>query len=182
MQFARRHDTHLSEMNHARFRPMAEVPVRFVALAVFALVSSTAHADTIAGRASVIDADTLQINGERIRIRDIDAPEKDQFCQQAVGDVTWECGIEATFALIDWIGEADVVCETDRLDRYKRHLARCTVEGEDLAVWLAESGWGVPFRDCKCEAVREASTRAQAEGRGIWIGPFVLPWEWRAAH
>jgi endonuclease YncB( thermonuclease family) len=114
-----------------RLRPMAEVPVRLVVLCILALVSSSAHAETIAGRASVIDADTLQINGERIRILDIDAPEKDQFCQQAVGDVTWECGVEATFALIDWIGEADVVCETDRLDRYKRHLARCTVEGEE---------------------------------------------------
>jgi endonuclease YncB( thermonuclease family) len=140
---------------------------------------ATAHADTIAGRASVIDADTLQINGERIRILDIDAPEKDQFCQQAVGDVTWECGVEATFALIDWIGETDVVCETNGLDRYKRHLARCTVQGEDVAVWLAESGWGVPFRDCKCEAVREASARAQAAERGIWIGPFIMPWDWR---
>jgi endonuclease YncB( thermonuclease family) len=58
-----------------------------------------------------------------------------------VGYIIWECGVEATFALIDWIGESDVVCETEGLDRYKRHLAHCTVEGEDLAVWLAESGW-----------------------------------------
>ena len=150
-----------------------------VALSSFLVPASIAHAETIASRASVIDADTLQINGERIRILDIDAPEKDQFCQQAVGDVTWECGVEATFALIDWIGETDVVCETNGLDRYKRHLARCTVQGEDVAVWLAESGWGVPFRDCKCEAVREASARAQAAERGIWIGPFIMPWDWR---
>ena len=143
---------------------------------------SAAHAETIAGRPSVIDADTIQINGEVIRFLDIDAPEKDQYCQHAIVETTWECGIEATFALIDWIGESDVVCETDRLDRYKRHLARCTVEGEDIAVWLAESGWGVPFRDCKCEVVREASGRAQAEGRGIWIGPFIPPWEWQAAN
>ena len=144
--------------------------------------TSAAHAETIAGRASVIDADTLQINGQLVRVLDILALEKDQICQQAVGDVTWECGVEATFALIDWIGETDVVCETDGLDRYKRHLARCTVLGEDLAVWLAESGWGVPFRDCKCEAVRQASARAQAAQVGMWIGPFVLPWEWQAAN
>jgi len=80
------------------------------------LATSAASAETIAGRASVIDGDTLEIHGERIRILDIDAPEKDQFCQQAVGDVNWECGVEATFALIHWIGESDVVCETDRLD------------------------------------------------------------------
>jgi len=56
------------------------------------------------------------------------------------------------------------------------------VQGEDIAVWLAESGWGVPFRDCKCEAVREASARAQAAELGIWIGPFIVPWEWRTAN
>jgi endonuclease YncB( thermonuclease family) len=110
---------------------------------ILLLASSVAHAETIAGRASVIDADTIQVNGEVIRFLDIDAPEKDQLCQQAEGDVMWECGIEATFALIDWIGETDIVCETDKLDRYKRRLARCTVQGEDVAVWLAESGWGV---------------------------------------
>jgi endonuclease YncB( thermonuclease family) len=153
-----------------------------IAALVLILATSTASADTIAGRASVIDADTIQINGERIRFLDIDAPEKDQFCQQAQGDVTWECGVQATFALIDWIGEQVVTCETDRLDRYRRHLAHCLVGGEDVAAWLAESGWGVPFRDCKCEVVREASARAATAQRGIWVGPFILPWEWRKAN
>jgi endonuclease YncB( thermonuclease family) len=155
---------------------------RPIAALFLVLSSSAAHAETMAGRPSVIDADTIQVNGKVIRVLDIDAPEKDQLCQQAEGDVMWECGVEATFALIDWIGESDVVCETDRLDRYKRHLARCTVQGEDMAVWLADSGWGVPFRDCVCADVREASARAQKAERGIWIGPFVLPWEWRKAH
>ena len=149
---------------------------------VFSLVGDFAHAETIAGRTSVIDADTIQVNGEVIRFLDIDAPEKDQYCQYAVVNATWRCGLEAAFALIDWIGESDVVCETDRLDRYRRHLAHCTVQGEDVAIWLAESGWGLPFRQCNCEAMREASARAQEAERGIWVGPFILPWEWRAAN
>jgi endonuclease YncB( thermonuclease family) len=99
----------------------------------------------------------LRSDRDGIRFLDIDAPEKRQFCEQAEGDVTWECGVEAAFALIDRIGESSVRCEADGLDRYGRHLARRYIEGEDLAVWLAESGWGIPFRDCKCEIVREAS-------------------------
>lgn len=47
---------------------------------VLLLASSTANAETIAGRASVIDGDTLEIHGERIRILDIDAPESRQSC------------------------------------------------------------------------------------------------------
>src|SRR5688500_17207217 len=49
-----------------------------VAGLVLLLISSTAHAETIAGRASVIDGDTIEIHGERIRILDIDAPESRQ--------------------------------------------------------------------------------------------------------
>jgi endonuclease YncB( thermonuclease family) len=47
------------------------------ALVVFLLIS-TARADTIAGRASIVDADTIEIAGQRIRILDIDAPESRQ--------------------------------------------------------------------------------------------------------
>jgi hypothetical protein len=36
-----------------------------------------------------------------------------------------------------------------------------------MAVWLAESGWAVPFRDCACEAVREASARAGSRARDL---------------
>jgi endonuclease YncB( thermonuclease family) len=157
--------------------------MRFLApILVLFLLSSAASAETIAGPASIIDADTIQVNGEVIRFLDIDAPEKDQYCVQAQGDVSWECGVQATSALIDWIGQQVVTCETDKLDRYRRHLARCAVGGEDVATWLAESGWGVPYRDCKCEVVRTASAQAQQAERGIWIGPFVMPWEWRKAH
>jgi hypothetical protein len=38
-------------------------------------VVSDAHAETIAGSVSVIDADLLEICWERIRIPDIDSPE-----------------------------------------------------------------------------------------------------------
>ena len=50
--------------------------MRFVALlTVLVLLAAPASAETIAGRASVIDGDTLEIHSERIRILDADAPE-----------------------------------------------------------------------------------------------------------
>jgi endonuclease YncB( thermonuclease family) len=154
-----------------------------IALLTLALILATpaASAETIAGRASVIDADTLDIHGERIRILDIDAPESRQPCTWPDGSV-WRCGQHASLALADWIGARPVICETDKLDRYSRWLARCTVAGEDLAVWLAANGWGVPYRDCKCETLRTAAVRAKSKRLGIWSGSFVMPWEWRKAH
>jgi endonuclease YncB( thermonuclease family) len=42
-------------------------------------------ADVIAGRASVIDGDTIEIRGERIRFFGIDAPEMGQQCTDGEG-------------------------------------------------------------------------------------------------
>jgi endonuclease YncB( thermonuclease family) len=145
------------------------------------VVPSIAHAETIAGRASVIDGDTLEIHGERIRILDIDAPESRQRCQDQDG-AAWRCGQQAALALADWIGQQAVSCETTKKDRYKRWLARCSVAGNDVALWLASQGWVFAYRDCKCEVIRAAVDRAKAQQLGIWSGEVMAPWEWRTAH
>ena len=139
---------------------------------------------SITGRASVIDGDTIEIHGERIRILDIDAPESDQLCFETRGidPRHWYCGRVAAIKLADWIGARTVVCGTTRKDRYKRWLARCTVAGDDLGQWMADHGWVVPYRDCKCEIIRSAADRARAAQLGIWAGEFQMPWDWRKAH
>jgi endonuclease YncB( thermonuclease family) len=147
-------------------------------IAFLVLLSFSAAADSIVGRASVIDADTLEIHGERIRILDVDAPEARQPCVKPSGD-EWRCGQEASLALSDWIGTQTVRCGGDKLDAYGRRLARCTVGNADVAEWLAASGWAVPYRDCKCEVVREAAGRAKASQLGIWSSSFMMPWDWR---
>jgi len=71
-----------------------------IAAVLLLLTSSAAHADTIAGRASIIDADTIEIHGERIRILDVDAPESRQPCFRPDG-TAWRCGQKAALALAD---------------------------------------------------------------------------------
>jgi endonuclease YncB( thermonuclease family) len=143
--------------------------------------AAAASPEALAGQASVIDGDTIEIHGERIRILDIDAPESRQNCIAADG-MSWRCGQRASIALSDWIGQQTVICEPTKKDRYGRWLARCSVGGTDMAAWLAEQGWALPYRECKCEVIREASARAQAADRGIWAGTFQLPWDWRKAN
>lgn len=152
-----------------------------LSIAVLVLLATPTAAETVAGRASVIDADTLELLGRRIRILDVDAPESAQPCIRPDGE-QWRCGQSAALAVSDWIGARPVICETTKRDRYKRWLAHCAVAGENLAVWIAANGWGVPYRDCRCEAVRDAAELAKSKRLGIWSGSFALPWEWRKAQ
>jgi len=144
-------------------------------------ITFDAHAETLSGRASVIDGDTLEIHGERVRLLDVDAPEGDQTCTRPDGS-EWKCGQYVANKLVDWMGTRVVTCEADRKDRYGRWLGNCMSGGEDMALWLASRGWALPYRECKCEVIRDAAERARFGRAGIWSGTFMMPWEWRKAN
>ena len=61
------------------------------------LVATPAHAD-ITDPARIIDGDTIDIAGERIRLHGIDAPESAQTC--VADGVTWPCGQSAVTAMM----------------------------------------------------------------------------------
>ncbi|MET4185434.1 endonuclease YncB(thermonuclease family) [Bradyrhizobium sp. JR7.2] len=89
--------------------------------------------------ASIIDGDTLEIHGARIRLWGIDAPESDQPCR---GDdsLQYRCGAKAANELDRFIQSRPVVCVPVDTDRYGRTVAACSVGGVDLAGWLVSQG------------------------------------------
>ena len=130
----------------------------------------------VAGVASVIDGDTLEIHGQRIRLHGIDAPESRQLCR--LDDKPWQCGKDAANALADKIARRPVTCEDLGRDRYKRIIARCTVAGEDIGAWMVSQGLALAYRRYSLDYIDE-DAGAQAVRSGIWASEFVKPWEWR---
>lgn len=151
---------------------------RFLMIAVLCCaIAGPGYANTIAGQASVIDGDTIEIRGERIRLVSIDAPESRQPCTDSQGR-TWRCGQQAALALSDFIARRPVACLSTGRDRYQRILGDCTVAKVSLSAWMIENGWAVPYYD-RDRSQAAAAQRAQSAGRGIWSGSFNLPSEWR---
>ena len=149
-------------------------------LTVLTVTSSPATAAPIIGVASVIDGDTIEIHGVRIRLHGIDAPESRQLCTRPTGE-RWRCGQQASLALSDQIGRSTVSCDPRDTDRYGRTVAVCSSRGLDLNGWLVIQGWAVAYRRYSRDYVR-AEDQARAARRGVWSGQFDMPWEWRAAR
>jgi endonuclease YncB( thermonuclease family) len=140
-------------------------------------VAHAAPAVPIVGRATVIDGDTLEIRGQRVRLEGIDAPEARQSCDQ--DGKRWPCGRRAAMVLARLIGSATVTCQPHGADRWQRVLATCRVGTTDLSAWMVRQGWALAFRRySKAHVTVEAEARAFK--RGIWAGTFVPPWRYRA--
>jgi len=139
--------------------------------------SPSASANAISGVASIVDADTLDIHGERVRLNGVDAPESGQKCKDAVGKFI-RCGSIAANALDAWINRNPVTCEVTGKDRYGRSLGECSVRGASVQEWLVANGHALAYRAYSTTYVA-AEVKAQQAHRGIWAGEFVMPWDWR---
>lgn len=147
---------------------------------------------TIHGKARVIDGDTIEINGEKIRLVCIDTPEsnyrgKTQYCL----DNETDCGDLAKKALKEAINKKDVRCEYEKRDMYGRILGMC----QEYSYWNTYPYWGTYNYEMiyngyawfypggkECKGFREAFEQAILEERGLFdedIGGFKDPKAWR---
>lgn len=151
---------------------------------LFALLSlsiaTPAVASDIVGRASVIDGDTIDIGGQRIRFNGIDAPESRQSCDDNRGS-PYRCGKDAAFALDQFLAASRPTrCEQVGKDRYKRIVANCfRADGQNVSAWMVRNGHALDWPRYSKGAYAGVQSAAEAERIGIWQGSFDLPWDWR---
>lgn len=139
--------------------------------------ASTLNSGLLKGRANVGDGDTVTVQGARIRLHGIDAPEADQSCVDANGRI-YSCGKAAREALVRLIGGRALSCSGQELDIYSRRLMTCHVDGTNINAAMVASGWALAYRQYSTIYVSQERA-AQVRQTGLWAGAFVAPWDWR---
>jgi endonuclease YncB( thermonuclease family) len=143
-----------------------------IAALLFLASTVAALPGELTGQASIIDGDTLEIHGTRIRLWGIDAPESTQLCR---GDDSqqYRCGAKSANDLDAFIAGRPVSCIPISLDQYRRTVAMCSVDGVDLGEWLVSNGTG---RNIPKASTLPPSATPSKQG----AGSYVEPWLYRA--
>ena len=149
-----------------------------VAAIAVAIVPGSARGQEIPGQAVVIDGDTLEIHGTRIRLWGIDAPEHDQLCRGDDSD-PYRCGAVSANKLDTLIARRPVYCAPKDVDRYGRTVASCRSGAADLGEWLVSQGLALDWSRYSKGRYGAAQREAEQAGRGMWAGSYVPPWEYR---
>lgn len=139
--------------------------------------------ETLMGRAIVIDGDTIEIRGEKVRLNGVDAPESWQRCEDGDG-AEYRCGKVAAFELDRFLAASRPTrCDFVERDRYGRFVGVCfRADGRDVNRWLVESGNAVDWERYSSGAYADAQESARSRGVGIWRGRFQLPCQARAVR
>ena len=146
----------------------------------FYLVSMAVAAELKGTCTRVLDGDTIEVHetaeGEptRIRLAQIDAPEKTQ-----------EYGVPAKVNLADMVLNHEVVVEYDKKDRYGRVIGQVYVvngvELVDANFAQISAGLAWVYRDYPHTQIYvEEEQDARKAERGLWKDPFPIPpWHYR---
>ncbi len=147
----------------------------FLLLCLFTPLAAPAE---IAGRVQVIDGDTFDIGGTRVRLHGIDAPEMGQPCTTDRGQ-TWDCGAWARTEARRLFQSRRAACALIDHDRYGRAVARCSVGGQDMGARLVAEGIAFAFRRYAMD-YDLTEKQAAVAGVGLWSMTVEEPAAWRS--
>ena len=159
---------------------------KILILTIFILLfSESSFSEIIKGKAIVIDGDTIKINGTKIRLFGIDAPEKKQLCKKVFLDINlisfkkkYNCGEISTHKLKKLIKNENINCIINGEDFFKRKIGICFRNKLDINSWMVRTGLAVAYIKYSKKYYQD-QIQAKDEGLGLWQGDFEMPWDWR---
>ncbi|UHS56821.1 thermonuclease family protein [Agrobacterium vaccinii] len=157
--------------------------LKFVVFALIAaFLGSSVSATEIVGRASVIDGDTIEINGIRIRFHGVDAPESRQTCLSASGK-NYRCGQTSAAALDAFLAKSRPTACTPTGKSYDRTVGVCrSADGQDVSGWMVRNGHAVDWPKYSGGRYTAEQQSVEAAQVGLWSGRFQMPCEVRGAR
>lgn len=138
--------------------------------------SSVNEKSSLMGRADVHDGDSFRLDGQKIRLYGIDAPELDQICQDEQGQA-WPCGVASRDWLIQLTQGQRVHC-APKDTHETRIVASCYLDDKDISLAMVMFGMALPHNKYGGD-YESARRHAQQQKTGIWKGSFMQPWQWR---
>ena len=144
----------------------------YISLIILLSFNSEVRADNL----RIIDGDTIELNGEKIRFSGIDTPEPKQIC--TLDNIEIFCGNLVKIILIEKIGQEIPKCEKEGVDQYKRTLAECFVDGESLSSFLVRSGYAFAARKYSDQFIKDEEFAKEGK-LGLWSMKFEYPWDFR---
>lgn len=131
------------------------------------------------GTIHVIDADTLDVGGVRVRLHGIDAPEMGQPCM--ANGQEWDCGAWVRNAVVASYEGRYARCSQVDIDRYNRVVARCSVNGQDMGGAIVRAGLAWAYRQYS-DAYDLDEKAAAITGQGLWGVQIEPPAQYRATQ
>ena len=161
---------------------------KFLILVFTFLITQILNGAEIYGTPRIIDGDTVHINGKKIRLEGIDAPEIKQKCKKPLLQISsligfqlsksYPCGFTSTKKLINKIGTSRIKCISSSKDKYKRYLATCYKKNINLNKWMVRNGYAVAYKRYSKDYMIDEEY-ARENKLGLWEGSFMMPENWR---
>ena len=132
----------------------------------------------------VIDADTIEVAGEKVRLSGLDAPELGQPARDARGR-RYDAGTLAAEKLTKHLNRKirdgwNANIRAEGRDKYGRALGMITLmrrgRTEDVGSWLVRNGLAVAEYG---EQYRADEAHARRKRTGLWAGEFERPCDYR---
>tara|TARA_B100000029_G_scaffold117047_2_gene110086 strand:- start:411 stop:890 length:480 start_codon:yes stop_codon:yes gene_type:complete len=148
----------------------------FLVISICLIFFFLTYFDVKSNEIKIIDGDTINLNGEKIRFSGIDSPEINQKCNNNAEVI--ECGIRARELLINIIGNNKIECVREGKDQYNRTLAECFVNNQSLSKYLVREGYAFAYRRYSKKFIDDENF-AKNKKIGMWSMNFEYPWDYR---